>query len=250
MSARGSSAWRLDEWGTPCEPQLVAMPIYAGGPRFQANILMRPAFIMLGAVFLRHGYIIHTAGCYNCRRITGGKSNSSHSWAISLDVNEATNPYRTDKLVTDMTSSMIEDVYQIRTAAGVQVFRWGGDWDGRPEVPNSNYDAMHFEGIATPAELADGFEHAAPDTVAPLHFPVIRLGARGPLVVNLQNMLKLERTTGNGLFGPRTDAAVKLYQKSRGLVADGVVGAATWTALLTHQPPLMSGSVPPQKKAA
>lgn len=250
MAARGSSAWRLDAWGSGCKPDLVAMPIYAGGPKFQANLLARDPFILLGAAFLRHRYIIHTAGCYNCRRITGGTSLSSHSWGTSVDVNEATNPYRRDKLVTDMTSPMIEDVYEIRTADGVQVFRWGGDWDGRPDVPNSNYDAMHFEIIATPDELAAGFVHEAPATVAPLHFPVIRRGARGPLVVNLQNMLKLERTTGNGRFGPRTETAVKIYQRSHGLVADGIVGAATWTALITHQPAITAGGIPPQKKAA
>lgn len=250
MAPRGSSGWRVETWGPACEPDLVAMPIYAGGPRFQANRLMREAFILLGAVFLRHGYIIHTAGCYNCRRITGGTSNSSHSWGISLDVNEATNPYRTDRLVTDMSPEMIADVYAIRTVDGVQVFRWGGDWDGRPETRNSNYDAMHFECIATPEELAAGFSHAAPATEAPLHYPVIRRGARGPIVVRLQDLIGLERTTGNGTFGPRTEIAVKRYQAERGLDADGIVGAATWTALLTNQPALATGAPSPQKRAA
>src|SRR6266542_4201750 len=128
MAGRGSSAWRLTAWGTPCRPDLVAMPIYAGGPRFQCDRRARPAFILLGAVFLKHGYIVRSCGCYNCRAITGGTSNSSHSWAISNDVNEDTNPYRRDRLVTDMSPEMIQDVYAIRTIDGVQVFRWGGDW--------------------------------------------------------------------------------------------------------------------------
>lgn len=250
MAKRGSSAWRVETWGTPCQPDIVAMPIYAGGPKFQAERRARDAFVLLGAVFLKHGYIVRRIGCYNCRRITGGTSNSSHSWAISVDVNDDTNPYRSDRLVTDMRTAMIEDVYAIRTIDGVQVFRWGGDWDGRPEVPNSNYDAMHFEIIATPDELAAGFAFAAPSTIAPLHFPVIRRGARGPLVIDLQNMLKLQRTSGDGVFGPRTEAAVKLYQRAHGLESDGIVGAATWTALLTHQPAIAAGGVPPHKKAA
>jgi hypothetical protein len=251
MASRGSSRWRTETWGTPCQPDIVAMPIYAGGPRFQAERRAREAFILLGAVFLKHGYVVRRCGCYNCRRITGGTSNSSHSWAISLDVNDDTNPYRTDRLVTDMSSAMIEDVYAIRTIDGIQVFRWGGDWDGRPETPNSNYDAMHFEIIATPEELARGFEHEARwEERNPLAYPVIRLGARGPLVVQIQNLLELERTTGNGTFGPRTKAAVQLYQKSHGLNADGIVGHATWTALLTNQPPLSAGGISPQKVAA
>jgi peptidoglycan hydrolase-like protein with peptidoglycan-binding domain len=36
----------------------------------------------------------------------------------------------------------------------------------------------------------------------------------------------------DGSFGSRTEQAVKAFQTMRGLKADGVVGAKTWTALL------------------
>lgn len=230
------------------------MPIYANGPRFQIRREARDATIHLGATFLRYGYVVRRIGGYNCRQITGGTSYSSHAWAISVDVNDDTNPYRRDKLITDMSDEMIKAIYQIRTTDGVQVWRWGGDWDGRPDVPNSNYDAMHFEIICTPTELAVGFRAEVVPNRSPnkheRYYPVIRRGAIGPAVVELQKLLRLGNTTGVGAFGPRTEIAVILFQKSRGLEADGIVGAGTWTALLTNQPPVSISGISPQKKVA
>lgn len=255
MAARGSNRWRLDEWGPACKLETVATPIYAGGPKCHIRREIRPAYIELGSVFLRHGYVVRRIGGYNCRKITGGTSHSSHSWGISVDVNDDTNPYRRDKLVTDMPYAMIEDVYRVKTLGGVQAWRWGGDWDGRPGTPNSNYDAMHFEIVATPVELARGFAAAVlPDHSAAAHekfYPVIRQGAVGPAVTELQRLLGMERLgAGAGKFGPRTHQTVQAYQASRGLDPDGIVGAATWTALLTKQPPLSVCTYPPQKLAA
>ena len=54
---------------------------------------------------------------------------------------------------------------------------------------------------------------------------VLKKGSKGPSVVTLQEFLKL---TADGIFGPKTESAVKSYQKKNGLVPDGVVGPKTW----------------------
>jgi peptidoglycan hydrolase-like protein with peptidoglycan-binding domain len=69
--------------------------------------------------------------------------------------------------------------------------------------------------------------------------PTIRRGAHGTAVRRLQRAL---RRTGNhnvvvdGNFNPQTETAVKSFQRSAGLRADGIVGAATWKALPNGAP--------------
>ncbi|CEJ47704.1 peptidoglycan-binding domain-containing protein [Umezakia ovalisporum] len=65
--------------------------------------------------------------------------------------------------------------------------------------------------------------------------PILRLGMRNLEVRKLQQRLKkLGFLTGDvdGDFGVMTEAAVKAAQQRYGLEADGVVGGATWEALL------------------
>lgn len=254
MATRGTNQWRLDAWGDACAVTPVVFT-FTGGQRIQVHPLLVPACEQLDQVFVAHHYQVRRAGCYNCRRITGGSTMSSHAWATAIDVNDDTNPYRLDKLVTDMPRELVADLTNIRTVDGVPVFRWGGDWDGRPETPNSNYDSMHIECVATPDELRRGLAPLAlvggtsktPPPLTPRTLPVLKRGSEGPPVLFLQWLVQLDSASGAGQFGPRTDAMVRQYQASRGMLVDGVVGPATWTALLTAAPPLAPGQPKPQR---
>jgi peptidoglycan hydrolase-like protein with peptidoglycan-binding domain len=69
----------------------------------------------------------------------------------------------------------------------------------------------------------------------PTNFPVLRRRMRGPAVRDLQERLRAKgflRASADGVFGPETQAAVKAAQRQYQLPADGIVGRATWEALL------------------
>jgi|GEM_PF-2073217 len=62
-------------------------------------------------------------------------------------------------------------------------------------------------------------------------FPVLRQGSTGTSVKVLQAVINVGV---DGVFGPATQAGVVAFQRSKGLVADGIVGAKTWGALLSQ----------------
>jgi len=67
--------------------------------------------------------------------------------------------------------------------------------------------------------------------------PVLSRGDEGPDVTDLQTMLPLfPRGDIDGNFGPQTETAVRNYQTSRNLDADGICGEQTWRALYLDLP--------------
>jgi len=57
---------------------------------------------------------------------------------------------------------------------------------------------------------------------------LLKVGSKGDDVKKLQEKLGLTPDGGVAIFGPKTEAAVKYWQKSNGLKDDGVVGDTTW----------------------
>jgi hypothetical protein len=191
-------------------------------------------------VLQSYGYIVRVAGCFNCRPNTSNSHiPSNHSWGTALDINPDTNPYSpksVNRLITDMPKPMITAIKKIKTKGygGVQVFSWLGE-------AITIKDAMHFEIIATPTELASGIDLGlgGTDVNEPTTYPTIRIGSQQTKVnKELQKQLNEEgaQLVVDGDFGQRTQAAVLNYQLSHGLKADGVVGPATWTSLLNSIP--------------
>lgn len=62
----------------------------------------------------------------------------------------------------------------------------------------------------------------------------LKKGCKGSEVKNLQTALNLAWPCGlvvDGIFGAKTEEAVKDYQKTHGLSVDGIAGAKTWSKL-------------------
>lgn len=72
-------------------------------------------------------------------------------------------------------------------------------------------------------------ENAANNSVR----PTLRLGSKGAQVKFAQQLLTVKGFTTNpdGEFGPKTELAVKMFQKANGLTDDGVIGPKTWEVL-------------------
>lgn len=133
---------------------MVTLTLWSGA-RITVRTETVEAFRELDGICKRWNYVLRKSvtGAYNCRRITGGSGYSLHAYGIAADFNWDTNPYG-PKLVTDMPRGMVDEILAIRTNGGHEVFGWGGNY-------RNNKDAMHYEIVASPAELATGIQGGA-----------------------------------------------------------------------------------------
>ena len=67
-------------------------------------------------------------------------------------------------------------------------------------------------------------------------WPVVKSGSTEHPVQTMQYLLRARghSVVVDGVFGAMTGAAVKAFQASRGLAADGIVGPITWAALVVQ----------------
>lgn len=73
-------------------------------------------------------------------------------------------------------------------------------------------------------------EYAATDIV-----PILQLGSTGSAVADVQQFLAQAGFYDgaiDGKFGPESKAAVEQFQRQNSLIADGVVGHQTWSAMI------------------
>lgn len=102
---------------------------------------------------------------------------------------------------------------------------------GRKSDPSFDMNAFR-SGVAA---IMNG-AHPAPALIPPIEPKsgaaarrlTLRRPSNGDLVKQVQAKLGIDV---DGIFGPKTEAAVRAFQRDRGLIPDGIVGPLTWAAL-------------------
>lgn len=113
---------------------------------------------------------------------------------------------------------------------------------------------MRIRPLAALATVVAALTLAVVTAAVPAHayanafFHTQSTGNRGVDVLAIQYLLQArgQSLTADGVFGSGTATAVKNFQSSRGLTADGIVGPATWGALVMT---VQQGSSGPAVKA-
>lgn len=122
----------------------------------------------------------------------------------------------------------VDGIFGLRTLAAVKAFQ--------------SAQGLAADGIVGPDTWQALFGGPQPPP-SPKPYPgyLIRYGSRGQPVADIQQKLKqmgYDIGSVDGIFGQKTLAAVKAFQKAQGLPVDGIVGPNTWQALFGGpQPP-------------
>ena len=231
----GPAAAATSQNGWPASTSLPLSTLSVGAVTFPQGVRSGAPHTILGYVARRFNSEVETlrkGECwgYNFRKISGSTSYSNHASGTAIDVNA---PEHFLGASGTFSAAQVHAIRSILSACD-GVVRWGGDYSNRK-------DEMHFELVKGPGDpavaalvrkLGGGSSTPPPATAAPTWRVVCR-GQQGYFVTALQRLLRQHGRplTVDGIFGSGTEAQVVAFQKSRGLAADGVVGAKTWTAL-------------------
>lgn len=176
---------------------------------------------------------------------TNEVASSNHISATGVDINAPWHPWKVDAS-KNFTQHQIA-----RAREGLRLFEgnifWGQDW-GRRDPMHWQLNSGTASGDGASGKLAafaqkirDGKLGSTgpvyvPPPAAPNARPVVRIGATGQAVRDLQARLNRDyplysKLVVDGDFGPATDRVVREFQTRARLVVDGIVGPATWNAL-------------------
>ena len=154
--------------------------------------------------------------------------------ATACSSKASSGPSAGDVTTIDTTTTLVTDT---TTTAGAATTSVAGD-STTTAAPLYTTAPTPAPTSAAPPTPAPTVAPTAPPTTAPCRVvninDTMRRGDCGDAVTFLQERLTVLgfSVSADGQFGPGTERVVKDFQTSRGLTADGIVGAETWAALV------------------
>jgi len=155
-------------------------------------------------------------GRYPATAASPGKSN--HGWGLALDVAEELDGDPAPESISPrFVSWLIAQADRYGVSAELQSEPWHWRYYAGDRIPQAvlQFEAGHQPTGTQPIELK------YPGTP-------IRLGSTGDPAKIIQHVIGAKV---DGWFGPQSVEALKDWQRSRSLQADGIVGPATWKAM-------------------
>ena len=232
-ASAAQAATSQNGWPAGSTSAIPVSGLSVGAATFPAGVRSGEVRIVLGYVARRFDNEVEalvSGWCWghSYRVISGSTSLSNHASGTAIDVNAPRHPLGASGTFSSTQRSHIRSI--LNACDGV--VRWGGDYSGRK-------DEMHFEinvrpGDARLAALARRIGGGGTPTPAPITWTTVRRGATGFRTTAIQHLLRQRgySLTVDGSFGAITESRVVSFQRSRSLVADGIVGPRTWTALV------------------
>lgn len=224
--------------GWPADPNrttLVALTV--GGASFPGGVRGGDVAVVLRYVaeqFHARVESLYPGWCwgYAYREVTGGGALSNHAGGYALDFNAPNHGLGASGTFSSAQVAAIRAI--LAEVSGV--VRWGGDYTGRK-------DEMHVEIVGSTAAVAAVAARlqgtTVPSTPSTGATPAtLQQGDIGAAVAKLQAWFNATYPAyskidlGPQRFGPQTVAVVREFQRRSGLVADGVIGPRTWSALV------------------
>ena len=168
-------------------------------------------------------------------QLTGQENNQKFANAMQMDINDALQYLTT-------YAGAVDGACWYWKSRGLNRYADKGDW--RTMTKRINGGTHGYKERVSLIERARSVLRNKKETGSEVHEPkknnsnsIYRVGSKGTAVGKIQEALAAEgfKIIPDGVFGRKTRAAVRLFQKYNGLHVDGVVGPATWSKLVGSQ---------------
>lgn len=149
--------------------------------------------------------------------------------ALQKVVND--NSKGTKTLRRGMSGKEVKELQQQLVAVGIRLAKYGADGNFGKETEEAvkafqRQEMLRVDGIVGP-ETWKKLNNVTRN-IEKYPGTLIKKGARGVFVKVIQRKVG---TDPDGIYGSATEAAVRRYQKNKGLQVDGIVGPETWKSL-------------------